>query len=129
MALDIPHIIGRLFDEIAAEYFDFTITVEDRETASRWLQLRGNSVNLPYPHNGEPKEVLSDLGFADIFGSVDWYVDDWAAGSSVTIDWGSLGQPTDHAAERDVLAGIVARLLEKYLGLPADSERWVVSEQ
>lgn len=48
VALDTAHIIGRMFDEIAA----------------------------------------------DIFGSVDWYVDDWAAGSSVTIDWGPLGHPT-----------------------------------
>lgn len=129
MALDTSHIVGRLFDEIAAEYFDFTITVQDREKADRWLQLRGNSINLPYPHNGKPEEVLSDLGFTDIFGSVDWYVDDWTADSSVTIDWGPLGHPTDHAAERNVLAAIVTRLLEKYLGLPADSERWVISEQ
>lgn len=129
MALDTSHIVGRLFDEIAAEYFDFTITVQDREKADRWLQLRGNSINLPYPHNGKPEEVLSDLGFNDIFGSVEWYVDDWASNSSVTIDWGPLGHPTDHAAERDVLAAIVTRLLEKYLELPADSERWVISEQ
>lgn len=129
MALDTSHIVGRLFDEIAAEYFDFTITIEDREKADRWLQLRGNSINLPYPHDGKPEEVLSDLGFTDIFGSVGWYVDDWTPGSSVTIDWGPLGHPTDQAAERDVLAAIVTRLLKQYLGLPADSERWVLSEQ
>jgi hypothetical protein len=129
VALDIPHIIGRLFDEIAAEYFDFTVTIEDSEKADRWLQLRGNSINLPYPHDGKPEQVLADLGFTDIFGTVDWYVDDWTAGSSVTIDWGPLGHPTDQTAERDVLAAIVAGILEKYLGLPADSERWTVSEQ
>jgi hypothetical protein len=129
VALDTSHIVGRLFDEIAAEYFDFTITVQDRELADRWLQLRGNSINLPYPHDGKPEEVLSDLDFNDIFGGVEWHVDDWTADSSVTVDWGPLGHPTDHAAERDVLAAIVKRLLEKYLGLPADSERWVVSEQ
>ena len=121
MALDTPHVVGRLFDQLAAEYFDFTITITDREWANRWLQLRGNSINLPYPHNGKPEEVLADRGFDEIFGDVDWYVDDWAARGFVTVGWGPVEQPE--------LAAIIGRLVDKYLGLPADSDRWVVSEQ
>lgn len=124
VALDTPHLVGRLFDQLAAEHLDFTITVADRDWVNRWLQLRGNSINLPYPHDGKPEEVLANLGFEEIFGGVDWYVDDWAAGGFVTVDWGPLGEP-----QQEVLAGIVARMAEKYLGLSADSDRWVVSEQ
>ena len=122
MALNPQHIVRRLFEQIEAEYFDFTITVSDNEADERWLQLQGNSINLPYPHTGAPEEVL--LSFDDIFGSVTWDVESWEAGRYVTIDWGPLGNGPE-----PTLAAIVTRLLENHLGLPVDSERWVVSEQ
>ena len=49
-------------------------------------RIRGNSLNLPYPHSEEPQAVLPAY---ELFGDVTWDVDDWQAGLSVTIDWDS----------------------------------------
>ncbi|MFB7014488.1 MULTISPECIES: hypothetical protein [unclassified Streptomyces] len=126
MALKPQHIVDRLFEQIEAEYFDFTITVSDSGAPERWLQLRGNSINVPYPHNGPPEEVL--LAF-DIFGNLPWDVDSWEAGRYVTVDWGPSGKATEPMGERLALAAVLTRMLENYLGLPVDSEQWVIVEE
>ncbi|MBA4867280.1 hypothetical protein H1V43_39625 [Streptomyces sp. PSKA54] len=126
MALNPQHIVDRLFEQIEAEYFDFTITVSDSGAPERWLQLRGNSINVPYPHNGPPEEVLPAF---DIFRNLPWGVDSWEASHYVTVDWGPSDKETGPMGERLALAAVLARMLENYLGLPVDSERWVIVEE
>ncbi|MFJ3706282.1 MULTISPECIES: hypothetical protein [Streptomyces] len=126
MSLNPQHIVDRLFEQIEAEHFDFTITVTDSMAPERWLQLRGNSINVPYPHHGPPEEVLPAF---DMFGSVPWNVDSWEADRHVTVDWGPPDTGTGLVGGRIDLAPVLARMLENYLGLPIDSERWTVVEQ
>ncbi|MEU0986740.1 hypothetical protein [Streptomyces sp. NPDC005953] len=151
MALDPTLLVTRLFEQIAAENFDFTVTASDSEDESRWLQLRGNSINLPYPYADEPQGVLSAF---DMFGSLWWSVESWQPNGYVTIDWGppatgplplnenennngnGNGTDTDtdnneygnEQDEKAILATVVGRLAMNYLRLPIDSGRWTVEE-
>ncbi|MFE5853604.1 hypothetical protein ACFQ61_10375 [Streptomyces sp. NPDC056500] len=144
MALDPTLLVARLFEQIAAEDFDFTVTASDREDESRWLQLRGNSINLPYPYADEPQGVLSAF---DVFGSVSWSVESWQPNGYVTIDWGPPAtgplllndndnnyndnynnEYGDEQDEKAMLATVVGRLATNYLRLPIDSGRWTVKE-
>ena len=128
MALNAHHIADRLFEQIATERFDVTITVSDSGAPERWLRLRGNSINLPHPHNGSPEEVLPAF---DIFRNLPWGVDSWEAGRyvTVTVDWGPPGKATESMGQRIAIGIVLERMLENYLGLPVDSERWFVVEE
>ncbi|MEU5404000.1 hypothetical protein ABZ348_32495 [Streptomyces sp. NPDC005963] len=126
MALEPQHLVARLFEEVAAEHFDFTVTASDSEDESRWLQLRGNSINLPYPHTDPPDEVLPAF---EVFGNMSWSVESWAAEKYVTIDWGPSESGPDAVDDGSLLTGVVTRLAERYLGLPVASERWTVTEE
>ncbi|MGW4032778.1 hypothetical protein ACWEFL_26335 [Streptomyces sp. NPDC004838] len=124
MTLNPEHIVRRLFEETEAENFDFTITLSDSEDEERWLQLRGSSINVPYPHSDSPEQVMP--GF-DVFGTVSWGVDSWEPGRYATLDWG-VDEGPERRDERLVLTTVLTRMLENYLGLPVDSGRWVVEE-
>ncbi|AXX32458.1 hypothetical protein KCV87_30240 [Actinosynnema pretiosum subsp. pretiosum] len=113
-------VVDRLFERIAAGRFDTTITVQDRERDDRWVQLRGNSINLPHPSTTPPVELLGPL---DLFGDLPWEVESWEPDGYATIDWGPVGANGEAAA----LTTALERLL-RHLGLPADSERWEVAE-
>ncbi|MDT0269651.1 hypothetical protein RM844_25540 [Streptomyces sp. DSM 44915] len=126
MAVHPRGIVDRLFEQLEAEYFDFTVTVSDREDDERWVQLRGNAINLPYPHQDAPERVLPPL---DLFGELSWSVADWEAGRYLTVDWGPADAGAEPVDERGALAEVLGRVLDSYLGLPADSDRWVVAEQ
>ncbi|MET8824631.1 hypothetical protein ABZX40_03375 [Streptomyces sp. NPDC004610] len=114
-------VVQRLFEELEAEHFDFTITLADREDERRWLQLRGNMINLAHPYTDPPEAILP----SGLFGTVSWDVVSWEPGSYATIDWGTDSTGRD---ERLALTELLTRLLEHHLALPADSERWVVEE-
>ncbi|MFJ6660175.1 hypothetical protein ACIQNG_28055 [Streptomyces sp. NPDC091377] len=125
MALDPTLVVGRLFEELAAENFDFTITLTDGEDPDRWVQLRAGSINIPYPYGDPPQETLPPM---DLFGTVTWSVDSWEPGRYATIDWGVDTGPA-REDERRVLTRLLTRMLETYHGVPVDSGRWMVEEE
>ncbi|MEU9335519.1 hypothetical protein AB0D49_20445 [Streptomyces sp. NPDC048290] len=125
MSVNPAHLVERLFAQVAAEHFDFTITLSDREDEGRWLQLRGNTVNVAYPHTDPPETVFAATG---VFGTVSWDVVGWEPGRYATVDWGTDDGP-GRIGEQDILIGVLTRMLETHLGLPVDSGRWVVEEQ
>ncbi|GAA2682082.1 MULTISPECIES: hypothetical protein [Actinosynnema] len=117
-------VVDRLFERFAAGRFDAIITVQDRESEDRWVQLRGNSINLPHLTDVPPDELLEPL---DLFGDLPWEVESWEPNGYATIDWGPVGDDGETAAMATALTAALGRLLA-HLGLPADSERWVVTE-
>lgn len=122
--MDVGEVVDRLFERFAAGRFGAIVTVQDRESEDRWVQLCDNSINLPHPADVPPDELLEPL---DLFGDLPWEVESWEPNSYATIDWGPVGDDGETAAMAAALKGALERVLV-HLGLPADSERWAVTE-
>ena len=97
---------------------DFTVTLESRQDPNRWIQLRGDAINVAFPLDTEPTAELARRGF-----TFSEYVElsAWEAGKFATFE---------HAAEPFAeLVAFVERYSREVLEVEPNESAFTISTE
>lgn len=107
----------RAIDQTIAGNGDWCVTLQSKANPDHWVQLTWEAINLVYPSEDDPSELVASLPevpFLDITS--------WEPNQFLTLS---------HGADESLpaIADLVAEYIERLLGESTSETQWTVTEE